>query len=166
MQKEKSKSKNTHVVANTGAVRCAIYARCAPGRHEDSNAEEQIRTSTEYAENHSWSVAEEFVQTDIGASGSSLTGCKSLTHLLESAQNEPRSFDCVLVADISRLGRSLDRVTKLVNAFHGCGVFVKTVRGEFDSRNFHPGAWAAKDFVNYASQYLRTTGRRCPMCGR
>jgi hypothetical protein len=136
----KSSSKKENFLAHANAHRCAIYARCASGVPEHSNASEQIRTCTAYAEKQGWKVAEQFVKTDIGASGISFTGCKSLMHLLEAAQKQPRSFDCVLVADISRLGRSLDRVTKLVNAFHGCGVFVQTARGEFDSRNLHSGA--------------------------
>lgn len=166
MKNDKNNSNKSTVVANGGAVRCAIYARCASGRPEDSNAAEQIRTCTEYAEKQGWEVAGQFVQTDIGASGISFTGCKSLMHLLEAAKKQPRPFDCVLVADISRLGRSLDRVTKLVNAFHGSGVFVQTARGEFDSRNLHSGVWAAKDFLNCIPQYLKPTARQCPTCGR
>jgi DNA invertase Pin-like site-specific DNA recombinase len=144
----KNGSNEENFVANTRIIRCAIYARCAAGPPEDSNAAEQIRKCTEYTEKQGRKVEEAFVQTDIGASGISLTGCNSLVHLLESAMQEPRPFDCVLVADMSRLGRSLDRVTTLVNAFHGCGVFIQTVHGQFDSRNLHPGAWAGKKFVN------------------
>lgn len=166
MKNDKNNSNKPTVVAN--GVRCALYARCASDvPTEDPNSvAEQIRTCTEYAEKQGWTVVGGFVQTDIGASGLSLTGCKSLMHLLEAAQRQRRPFDCVLVADISRLGRGLDRVTMLVNAFHGCGVFVQTARGEFDSRNLHPGAWAAKNFLKCVPQYLRPTARRCPMCGR
>jgi hypothetical protein len=57
-------------------------------------------------------------------------------------------------------------VTKLVNAFHARGVFVQTVRGDFDSRSLHPGAWSAKNFLNCIPQYLKPTARQCPMCGR
>jgi DNA invertase Pin-like site-specific DNA recombinase len=162
----KSSSKKENFVANANAHRCAIYARCASGVPEHSNASEQIRTCTEYAEKQGWKLAEQFVQTDIGASGISFMGCKSLMHLLEAATKEPRPFDCVLVADISRLGRSLDRVTKLVNVFHGRGVFIQTVRGQFDSRNLHPGAWTAKTLLYCSPQYLQPTGRQCPTCGR
>jgi len=166
MKNSHTRANNTNPEVRTDAIRTAVYARCASGVPEDSNAAQQIRTCTEYAEKQGWKVAGEFVQTDIGASGVSLTGCKSLMHLLEAAQRTPRPFDCVLVADISRLGRSLDRVTKLVNAFHGRGVSVQTARGEFDSRNLHPGAWTAKDFLNCIPQYLKPTARQCPMCGR
>jgi DNA invertase Pin-like site-specific DNA recombinase len=166
MKGSRTNTNDTNLEVKTGTIRTAIYARCASGRPEDSNAAEQIRACTEYAQKQGWEVAGEFVQTDIGASGVSLTGCKSLMHLLEVAQRVRRPFDCVLVADISRLGRSLDRVTKLVNAFHGCGVFVQTVRGKFDSRNLHPGAWAAKTLLSCSPQYLQPTGRQCPMCGR
>jgi site-specific DNA recombinase len=166
MKNDKNNSNNLDVVPNPGVVRCAIYARYASGRPEDSNAAEQILTCKEYAEKQGWKVAEPFVQTDIGASGISLTGCKCLMHLVEAAQREHRPFDCVLVADISRLGRSLDRVTKLVNVFHGCGVFVQTARGDFDSRSLHPRAWGAKNFLNCIPQYLKPTARQCPLCGR
>jgi hypothetical protein len=101
-----SSSKKENFVANAKANRCAIYARCALGAAEHSNAAEQIRTCTEYAEKQGWEVAGEFAQTDIGASGVSLTGCKSLMHLLEAAQRVRRPCDCVLVADISDLAAS------------------------------------------------------------
>src|SRR5579864_7865255 len=130
MKNTRTNANNTNPEVRTDTIRAAIYARCASGVPKDSNAAQQIRMCTEYAEKQGWRVAGTFVQTDIGASGVSLTGCQSLMHLLEAAQREPRPFDCVLVANISRLGRSLDRVTKLVNAFHGCGVFVQTARGE------------------------------------
>lgn len=156
----------TNLEVKTGTIRTAIYARCASGGPADLNAAEQIRACTEYAQKQGWQIARDFVQNDIGSCGPALTESTSLLHLLEAAQKSPRLFDCVLVADISRLGRSLDRVIKLVNAFHGRGVFVQTVRGEFDSRNFHSGAWAAKDFVKCIPQYLKPTARQCPMCGR
>jgi DNA invertase Pin-like site-specific DNA recombinase len=161
-----SSSKKEDFVANAKANRCAIYARCALGAPEHSNAAEQIRTCTEYAEKQGWKVAEQFVQTDIGASGISFTGCKSLMHLLEAAQSESRPFDCVLVADTSRLGRNLDRVTGIVNAFHGRGVFIQTVRVQFDSRTLQFAACLDEDFINRIRQYLKPTGRQCPLCGR
>src|SRR5258708_28203597 len=135
MKNNRTSAKNINPEVSTDSLRAAIYARCASGLPEDSNAAAQIRACTEYAEKQGWKVAGESVQSDIGASGNSLTRCQSLMHLLEAAHRVPRPFDCVLVADISRLGRSLDVVTKLVNAFHGRGVFVQTARGEFDSRN-------------------------------
>jgi DNA invertase Pin-like site-specific DNA recombinase len=166
MENNHTNANNTSPEVSTDTIRAAIYARCASGLPKDSTAAQQIRTCIEYAEKRGWKVVGELLQIDIGASGMSLTGCKSLLHLLEAAHRERRQFDCVLVAGISRLSRSLDRVTKLVNAFHGCGVFVQTARGEFDSRNLHPGAWAAKNFLNCVPQYLRPTARQCPMCGR
>ena len=122
-------------------VRAAIYARCASTTPiSDSNpAVQQIRTCIQYAEKRGWRVAAQFVEVDTGTSGSSFIRCESLVHLLEAAILHPRPFDCVLVAAISRLGRSLDSVMKVVNAFHGHGVFIQTVRGEFDSRRFYPG---------------------------
>jgi DNA invertase Pin-like site-specific DNA recombinase len=163
MTNSKKKLEN---LLRSGVTRCAIYTRSCSATADVNSVAEQIRKCTGYAEKRGWDVAQEFVRTDIGASGIPLTECNSLMHLLEAAQEERRPFDCVLIADISRLGRSLDRVIKLVNALHGRGVFVQAVRGEFDSRNFHPGAWAAKDFVNCAPQYSRSTARQCPLCGR
>lgn len=166
MKGSRTNTNDTDLELRTGTTRTAIYVRYASGVPEVSNAADQISACTEYAQKQGWKIAEEFVQTDIGAPGISLMECKSLLHLLEVAEKEPRPIDCVLVADISCLGRSLDRVIKLVNAFHGRGVFVRTVRGEFDSRNFRPGAWATKDFLHCGPRYLRTTARSCPMCGR
>jgi hypothetical protein len=166
MKSSLTNTNGTSPAGMTGTIRTAIYARCCSGVPEDSNAAEQILACTEYAQKQGWKIVEEFVQTDIGAAGISFTGCKCLMHLVEAAQREHRPFDCVLVADISRLGRSLDRVTKLVNIIHGCGVFVQTARGEFDSRNLHPHAWGAKNFLNCIPQYLKPTARQCPLCGR
>jgi len=166
MENNDTNPNTTHPEVRTDAIRAAIYARCASGAPEHSNAAEQIRTCKEYAEKQGWKVATEFVQTDVSASGVSLTGRTCLMYLLEAAQKSLRPFDCVLVADISQLGHSLERLTKLVSTFHGLGIFVQTVRGEFDSRNFHPGAWAASHFLNCIPQYSTLTARQCPMCGR
>ncbi len=161
----KSSSKKENFVANAKANRCAIYARCASGAPEQLNAAEQIRTCAEYALKRGWEVTREFVRSGI-RSGVSPTECTSLLQLLEAATNEPRPFDCVLVANISRLGRSLDRVTGIVNAFHGRGVFIQTVRGQFDSRNLHPGSWATTIFLNWSPQYFTLNRPACPTCGR
>ena len=74
MQKDKSKSNNTNVVANEGAVRCAIYAD-VPTEGPNSVAE-QIRTCTEYALKRGLKVAQQFVQSDIRVSGVSFTGSR------------------------------------------------------------------------------------------
>lgn len=133
--------RNANSAARAYRVRAAIYARCATDTPiSDSNpAVAQIRTCIQYAQKRGWKVAAEFVRVDTADPGISLNKCESLVHLLEAAILQPRPFDCVLVAAISRLGRSLDSVMKVVNAFHGHGVFIQTVRGEFDSRIFCPG---------------------------
>jgi hypothetical protein len=79
---------------------------------------------------------------------------------------EPRPFDCVLVADISRLGGRLDRVTRLIAAFRAGGVFVQAVQGQFDSRVPQFAALLNEDFINRIRQYLKPAGRQLPMCGR
>ena len=167
MQKEKSKPNNTSVVAKNGAVRCAIYSRCATNvSTEDQNSvAEQIRACTDYTHNQGWEVVREFVQSDVGAFGVSLTGCKSLLQLVDVAAREPRPFDCVLVADISRLGRSMDRVFKFLDAFHIRGVFVQAAQGEFDSRKLDLGTRTRRS-RNCIRQYLKPVGRQCPVCGR
>lgn len=113
-------------------IRCAIYARCAAANL--TSLAEQIKKCAEYAEKQGWTIAREFVLADNGASGVSLTGCTSLARLLEGAMAIPRPYDCVLLADISRLGRSFDRVKTLADLFGVCGVFIQTVRGQFDTR--------------------------------
>jgi hypothetical protein len=167
MKTNKNNSNNPTVVPAPAVVRCAISARCATDvPTEDPNSlPEQIRTCTEYALKRGWEVTREFVQSDI-RSGVSPKECTFLLQLLEAAQREHRPFDCVLIADMSRLGRNLGRVITLVNTFHGRGVFIQSVHGQFDSRNLHPGVWATKHFLNCVPQYLKPTALQCPVCGR
>lgn len=166
MKNDKNNSSNPSIVPCPGVVRCAIYARCATDvpTEDPHSVAEQIRRCTEYALKRRWEVAQEFVRSDIRASGVSPTECTSLLQLLEVESGEPRPFDCVLVAETSRLGRSIDRVLKLIDAFRVRGVFVQTVRGQFDSRMLL--ASFDEKFVNRIRQYRRPAGGQCPVCGR
>ena len=88
MKNTRTNANNTNPEVRTDTIRTAIYARCASGLPEGSIATEQIRSCIKYAEKQGWKVAGTFVQTDIGVPNFSLTGCKSLMHLLEAAQRD------------------------------------------------------------------------------
>jgi DNA invertase Pin-like site-specific DNA recombinase len=58
-------------------------------------------------------VVEEFVRSDAEVSGSSLANREALDSLVSDARKRPRSFDCLMIDDTSRLGRNLTDVLKI-----------------------------------------------------
>jgi DNA invertase Pin-like site-specific DNA recombinase len=118
--------------ANHKPNRCAIYARCATDPTSASNSiAKQIRFCIEYAEQKQWDVVKEFVRVDLAVSGGSLARRKELRSLMEAAEKRPRTFDRVLIADMSRLARNLDHFLQIMNHFKINGVDVTTIKEGF-----------------------------------
>jgi site-specific DNA recombinase len=115
-------------------VRCAIYARSATTDSCPRSIEEQVRICKKHANAAGWVVLEDFVRADIGVSGASPSACKALSYLLSAARQTPRQFDCVLVTDTARLGRSLVDVLKLCQTLENLGIFVRVAEQNLDSR--------------------------------
>jgi DNA invertase Pin-like site-specific DNA recombinase len=66
-----------------------------------------------------------YVLSDIDASGFTLQGRKGLLSLLAAAKRQPRPFDCLLVDNTSRLSRHPVHVLHLIDslAYYGVQVY-------------------------------------------
>src|SRR6266403_1805719 len=117
MQEHSKKSGQGSDRSGDRAVRCAIYARCATSEQSGSVIENQIRRCTEYAKRNGWTIVPEFVQADVAASGTSLEERKALVSLMTAAEQHPRPFIRVLIADASRLARNLPDVLRIAKHF-------------------------------------------------
>jgi DNA invertase Pin-like site-specific DNA recombinase len=108
-------------------ARCAIYARCAASEQSATAIENQIRGCTEWAQRNGWTIVQEFVQADVAASGTSLEGRSALVSLMKAAEQNPRPFGRVLIADASRLARSLTDLLRISKHFERNNVQVVSV---------------------------------------
>ena len=87
-------------------MKVPIYARYSSDLQRPTSLEDQIRKCRQFAEQRGWNVVEEFVRSDAEVSGSSLANREALDSLVSDARKRPRSFDCLMIDDTSRLGNS------------------------------------------------------------
>src|SRR5580698_10372559 len=94
-------------------MKVAIYARYSSDLQRPTSLEDQIRKCRQFAEQRGWNVVEEFVRSDAEVSGSSLANREALDSLVSDDRKRPRSFNCLMIDDTSRLGRNLTDVLKI-----------------------------------------------------
>ena len=95
------------------AMKAAIYSRVSTDKQEQEN---QVQKLMAVANRHEWTV--EAVYSDVISGATDKR--PELDALMKSVMR--REVDVVLVWDISRLGRSLSHLLKLLDAFHTKGV--------------------------------------------
>jgi len=92
-----------HVTACAGGlIRAAQYLRMS-SENQRYSTENQETAIAEYARQHGYQVIASYV--DVGKSGLSLKGRDALRQLLSDALDTGRTFDAILVLDVSRWGR-------------------------------------------------------------
>ena len=92
-----------HVTACAGGlIRAAQYLRMS-SENQRYSTENQQTAIAEYARQHGYQVIASYV--DVGKSGLSLKGRDALRQLLSDALDTGRTFDAILVLDVSRWGR-------------------------------------------------------------
>ena len=89
-------------LASSGLIRAAQYLRMSSDNQRYST-ENQQNAIAEYAQQQGYDVVASYV--DAGKSGLSLKGRNGLKQLLSDALAAERSFDAILVLDVSRWGR-------------------------------------------------------------
>jgi site-specific DNA recombinase len=110
--------------------RCAIYSRFSSDLQRDSSIDDQVRKCRERAAKEGWTIVEEFTAGDAAVSGEALVGRSALDALLAAAKRRPRSFDCFLVEDTSRLSRNLADQLRIIETFKFHGIdFVSVTQG-------------------------------------
>jgi DNA invertase Pin-like site-specific DNA recombinase len=91
------------IMASSGSpIRAAQYLRMSSDVQRYST-ENQQNVIAEYAEQHGYEIVASY--RDAGKSGLSLKGRDALRQLLSDALSARRSFDAILVLDVSRWGR-------------------------------------------------------------
>jgi DNA invertase Pin-like site-specific DNA recombinase len=94
-----SRRLETHI---DGPIPAAQYLRMS-SENQRYSTENQQNAIAEYAEQHGYAVVASYI--DVGKSGLSLKGRDALKQLLSDALATPRTFDAILVLDVSRWGR-------------------------------------------------------------
>ncbi len=112
-------------------IRCALYLR-TPCNHqvpgELSPIEQQELLCRAAAAKHGWQVLEQFVYRDTNDLDDDSR--PALNSLLRVTNLQPRPFECIMVADITRLSRNLAEMVRIANGFTSIGMFVYCVDKE------------------------------------
>jgi site-specific DNA recombinase len=114
-------------------MRCAIYARYSSDLQRESSIEDQIRKCREFAEQHGWTVLDEYVRGDSAVSGAALAPRRALNELLALAPRRPRPFDRILIDDTSRLARNVADALKMVERLSFYGIPVTFISQGIDT---------------------------------
>ena len=103
-----------------GQQRAAIYARVSTA---DQSCERQIRDLTAFAARAGYAVVSTFAETASGAKDSR----RERRRVMELAQ--ARSIDAILIAELSRWGRSTQDLLSTLHRLAGWGVSVVAMNG-------------------------------------
>jgi DNA invertase Pin-like site-specific DNA recombinase len=95
--------------------------------------EDQLRACREFAESKGWEIPPEHFYTDVAVSGTQRATRTELRKLESAAQRRPRPFDCVLIDDLSRIGRTQTDVSKFAKLMTRYGIKVYFVNQQLDS---------------------------------
>jgi site-specific DNA recombinase len=110
-------------------MKAALYARYSTDRQNESSIADQVRVCTEYAQQHSLQIVEQF--SDEGISGAAVGNRPGVLKLQEAAL--ARRFDVLLVTDLSRLSRSNGDLSKMIDRFVSRGIRIVGVQDGYDS---------------------------------
>lgn len=102
-------------------IRVAIYARTA--QTDNTAIADQVIRCKEAAQGNCWTVVEH-IYSDSGVSGMSKANRSGLEALEAAIQKSPRSFDCVITDDTSRLSRNVSQVIYISQSWKCYGVDV------------------------------------------
>jgi DNA invertase Pin-like site-specific DNA recombinase len=114
--------------------RCAIYARGASNLQGAGSLYHQEQICREAIASQGMGVEELFVRGDVTTSGTSLRRREGLNSLIAAANNRPRPFDYIVMADTDRLGRNFGNILEVCQTLKQLGVNLYFVSSELDSR--------------------------------
>ena len=113
-------------------MRCAIYARHSTDAQNPRSSDDQARECKRYAEQKGWLVVPGDIFKDEAVSGSDINRT-AYTQMKEAATL--RSFDCILVDDLSRLGRDMAESAAIYRDLTAIGVRIVSVADGIDTSN-------------------------------
>src|SRR5258708_35529167 len=103
-------------------MRAAIYARKSTDDNErdaeNKSVTRQVERAKAYAESHGWPVAEEHIYIDDGISGAECRNRPALLRML----NRLRSYDVIIMSELSRLGREMAHTATVLGQIRAAGV--------------------------------------------
>lgn len=120
-------------IKTEGQLRAAGYGRCAAQLQGTTSTEDQFRRLHLFAAQKGWTM--NYLVSDEGCSGTTLTDRPALQSLIDIAKKCPRPYDVLLVDDPSRLGRNLTLVLSIVEELNSCGIFTYFVNQQLDSHD-------------------------------
>lgn len=111
-------------------MRCAIYARYSSDMQRPESIEDQVRQCQRYIESKSWVVRPEQIYSDHAESGSDM-GRSDYRRLKEAART--LIIDCVVVDDLSRLGRDAAESIAVFQELGGLGIKIVGIADGIDT---------------------------------
>ena|ERR1700733_16324017 len=114
--------------------RCAIYIRGASNLQGSGSLDYQDRICREAIASQGMVVEEPFVRGDVRTSGTPLRVREELNSLIAAANNHPRPFDYIVMADTDRLGRNFRDIFEVYQTLKQLGVNLYFVSQQLDTR--------------------------------
>lgn len=106
--------------------RCALYLRCSTNETKQ-NVERQESELRDVISNHNWKLVEVYSDYSSGTK----TQRPNLDKLLDDAFS--KKFDCVMVSDLSRLGRNVQHLLKIVEELDNKNIELFSLREKIDT---------------------------------
>ena len=106
--------------------RCALYLRCSTNETKQ-NVERQESELRDVISNHNWELIEVYADYSSGRK----TQRPNLDRLLDDAFS--KKFDCVMVSDLSRLGRNVQHLLKIVEELDNKNIELFSLREKIDT---------------------------------
>jgi DNA invertase Pin-like site-specific DNA recombinase len=106
--------------------RCALYLRCSTNETKQ-NVERQESELRDVISNHNWELVEVYADYSSGRK----TQRPNLDRLLDDAFS--KKFDCVMVSDLSRLGRNVQHLLKIVEELDNKNIELFSLREKIDT---------------------------------
>lgn len=106
--------------------RCALYLRCSTNETKQ-NVERQESELRNIVKNHDWELVEVYADYSSGTK----TSRPNLDKLLDDAFS--KKFDCVMVSDLSRLGRNVQHLLKIVEELDNKNIELFSLREKIDT---------------------------------
>lgn len=108
--------------------RCALYLRCSTNETKQ-NVERQESELRDVISNHNWKLVEVYADYSSGRK----TQRPNLDRLLDDAFS--KKFDCVMVSDLSRLGRNVQHLLKIVEELDNKNIELFSLREKIDTNS-------------------------------
>ena len=111
-------------------MRCAIYARYSSDMQKQTSIDDQIRECRQFISHKGWQVCEDHIHSDKAVSGAEVNR-SGYTTLKEYAYD--RQYECVVVDDLSRLGRDAGESIHIFQELTALGIGIASVSDGIDT---------------------------------